>query len=270
VAVLAVLAVAGTSCRSSPARLPDVRIAGSDTMLPLNRRLAQAFMREHAGVAVRVDGGSTGFGVRALLDESVDLCAASRPFRPAEVNALYETFGTMGLRFLIARDALTILVHPDNPVRSLTMDDLAAVFSGRIASWTEVGGVDAPIEVVLRPSSSGTYHFFRDHVFAGDDYTDNAETVSRAVDVDELISRSLHAISFGGLRDAGVKRLDVDGVTASIETVRRGEYPLSRYLYFYATAPPTGHSRTFLEWCVSADGQRVVEEAGFVPLWIEN
>jgi phosphate transport system substrate-binding protein len=237
-------------------------------MLPLNRLLAQEYMREHPGVAVRVGGGGTGRGVDALLSGRIDLCAASRPFTPDEIRALHDRFDTIGLRFLVARDALSVVVHPSNTVRSLTLAQLAEVFSGRADDWSLVAGEVAPIETVVRPPSSGTHQFFRDHVLQGEAYSATARTAARPDDVISLVSLRPNAVGYGGLsHGAGVVQLRVDGVAATPETVRDGSYPLARYLYFYATRPPAGATKAFVDWCVGVRGQRVVETAGYVALW---
>lgn len=267
---LLIAAVATAGCGSMADGDGGVRVAGSDTMLPLNRRLAEAFMRDHPGVAVRVSGGGTGAGVEALLAGRVDLCAASRPFRPDEVSALFERFGTIGLRFLIARDALSVYLHPDNPVRSLTMEELAAVFSGAAGRWSDVGGADEPIEVVIRPSSSGTHHFFRDHVLGDADYAPSALVAARPSDVEEAVRLRPAAVGYGGIVPGlDLVHLLIDGAEPGPEAVRRGDYPLSRYLYFFATRPPTGAAADFVDWCLGPEGQRVVAEVGFIPLWVE-
>jgi len=227
-------------------------------------------MSLHPGVAVRVEGGGTGTGVEALLSGSVDLCAASRPFRPQEIQALYERFGTMGIRYLVARDALVVLVHPDNPVRGLTPEQLGAVFSGGIEDWSELGAPPGPIEVIIRPPSSGTHHFFRDHVLLKADYAPGSVIGIRSRDVEDRIRSRPLAIGFGGMvQGEGLVRLEIDGVPATAETVRDGSYPLARYLYFYATEPPSGDPAHFVEWCAGPAGQREVSEAGFVPLWVD-
>jgi phosphate transport system substrate-binding protein len=270
-AVAIVVAVAAAGCRTTPFGGGDVRIAGSDTMLPLNRRLAEAYMRDHPGVAVRVTGGGTGEGVRRLLESQADLCAASRPFRPDEIEALNRTFGTIGLRFLVARDALSVYVHPANPIRSLTLDQLGLLFAGRVARWSELGGPDLPVAVVIRPPTSGTHHFFRDHVLGDAAYSEDAEVVPRVGDVIARVASDPRAVGYGDLaHDGEVVDLRVDGVQGAVETVRSGAYPLARYLSFYAVAPPDGVVRNFVEWCVGPEGQRVVDEVGFIALWSDE
>jgi phosphate transport system substrate-binding protein len=245
-----------------------VRIAGSDTMLLLNRRLAETFMRTHPGVAVLVEGGGTGAGVRALLDRRVDLTAASRPFTPDEVRALHDRFGTLGLRYLVARDALSIYLNPANPVRDLSLGQLRDVFSGTATRWSEVGGPDREIVVVVRPPNSGTYRFFEDHVLGDADYADHAVTATRTSDVVEAVRRDPWAVGYGAvIHGTDLPKARIEGVSPSLDSVRSGRYPLARYLYFYAVRPPEGPNKEFLDWCMAPAGQRVVAEVGFVPLW---
>ena len=240
-------------------------------MLPLNRRLAEAFMRSHPEVAVLVEGGGTGVGVEALVARRVDLAAASRPFTPDEIRALHERFETLGLRFLVARDALSVYIHPSNPIRELTLDQLRAVFSGETGRWSEVGGPDEPITVVIRPPNSGTFRFFRDHVLRDVNYSATAVTVSRTRDVVEAVRDRPNAIGYGAvIYGTDLPRVRVDGEEASVENVRDGDYPLARYLYFYATSTPEGTTKEFLDWCVGPEGQAVVADVGFVPLWIHG
>jgi phosphate transport system substrate-binding protein len=268
---LVTVAVAVVGCSTAPAERKDVRIAGSDTMLDLNRRLAEVFMRANPGVAVLVEGGGTGTGVGALLDRRIDLAAASRPFTPDEVRALYEEFGTIGLRFMVARDALSVFVHPSNPIRDLDRGQLRALFSGAITRWSELGGADEQVVVVNRPPNSGTHRFFRDHVLRDAEYAPDAVTVSRTRDVVSAVEAHGGAIGYGAvIFGTELPKVRVDGVEASVANVRDGSYSLARYLYFYAVSPPDGNNKLFLDWCLGDDGQAVVSDVGFVPLWITD
>jgi phosphate transport system substrate-binding protein len=246
-----------------------VRIDGSDTMLELNRRLAEAFMRGHPGLAVRVAGGGTRSGVEALIAGEVDLCAASRPFSSDEIAALHERAGTLGVRVLVARDALSVYLNPDNSVADLTLDQLAAIFTGAITNWSELGGRDETITVVVRPPTSGTHRFFRDHVLRGEAFTPSAQVAPRTADVVRTVAGEAGAVGFGGLvYGPDLVHCRIDGTPPSVETVRDGTYPLARYLYFYATEPPGGPVKLFTDWCASPRGQAVVAETGFIPLWL--
>lgn len=267
VAALVLAAILAVACSAIEGR-PEVVIEGSDTMLELNRRLAEEFMRANPGVAVRVSGGGTGSGVDALVAGRVDLCAASRPFTPGEISALHDRFETLGVRVLVARDALSVYLHPSNPVNDLTLGQLRGVFAGTITSWAAVAGAEAPVVPVVRPPSSGTYRFFRDHVLRGLAYASSARTAVRTSDVVRMVAGDPSAIGYGAIvygRELTHCRLD--GVAPSVQSVRDGSYPLARYLYYYAAEPPEGKVAAFTDWCVGPSGQAVVSEVGFVPLW---
>jgi phosphate transport system substrate-binding protein len=268
IALIAVLALGVASACSIVSPRPEVVIKGSDTMLELNRRLAEAFMRAHSGIAVRVEGGSTGAGVAALVAGTVDLCAASRPFTSREVAALHGRSGTLGVRVLVARDALSVYLHPSNAVEDLTMIELRDLFAGVVTDWSEVGGAEAAVVPVVRPPSSGPYRFFRDRVLGGLEYAPKASTAVRTADVVARVKDEPGAIGYGAIiygRDLVHCRLD--GVAPTIESVRDGSYPLARYLYLYAASPPTGAMRQFTDWCATPAGQQVVADVGFVRLW---
>jgi phosphate transport system substrate-binding protein len=245
-----------------------VVIVGSDTMLELNRRLAAAYMLEHPGVPIRVEGGGTRSGVEALVADTADLAAASRPLTPAEVASLYDQFKTLGVGYLMARDALSVYLNPDNPVRDLDLADVRAIFTGRISNWSEVGGPTLPITVILRPPSSGSYRFFRDHVLRGEPYFTGATIGLRTADVVDLVRSDPAAIGYGGLAYGNdLVHCAIDGVEPREENLREGRYALARYLVFYASAPPDGDARAFVEWCLGPEGQKIVREVGFIPLW---
>lgn len=245
-----------------------VTVKGSDTMLDLNRRLAAAYMRAHPGVAVRVEGGGTRSGVEALVAGEADLAAASRPLTPAEVSSIYGAFDTLGVGYLIARDALSIYLHPDNPVRDLSLDEVRGLFAGAIIDWSEVGGLAQPIQVVIRPPSSGSYRFFRDHVLRGAAYTPSATTGTRTADVVDLVRANPAAVGFGGVAHGDdLVHCAIDGVDPTEVNLSEGRYSLARYLVFYAPAPPENDVHAFVEWCLGPEGQMIVQEVGFNPLW---
>jgi phosphate transport system substrate-binding protein len=255
----------------APGRATEVRIEGSDTMLFLNRRLAEEFMKEHPGVVVRVAGGGTGTGVDALVAGRADLCSASRPFLPEEVEALYVRFGTLGVRYLVALDAISIYLHPANPVRDLTMEQLRRIFRGEIGTWDAVGGESIAIVPVVRPPHSGTRRFFRDHVLEGADALSAAVELPRTRDVTDWVRGHRGAIGYGGMAYGGdLVRCAIDGIPPDEASVRDRRYPLSRYLYFYAAAPATGRVEEFLDWCLGEEGQLVAAGTGFIPLWVDD
>lgn len=271
IVVFAVLStLVGSGCGStSGVNDGIVVVAGSDTMLELNRRLAEAFMRAHPGDAIVVEGGGSRIGIERLIEGTASIAAASRPLSSAEVARLYESHDTLGVRFLIAQDALSVSVNAANPVRDLSRDQLRGLFTGTITDWQEVGVEPGAVSVIVRPPSSGTQRFFRDHVLAGAPYAASASVAATTRGVLQAVASDRFAIGYGGVayRIPGVVQVAVDGVEPTAENVGRGRYPLSRYLAFYTTAPPAGLLKEFIDWCVGGEGQRVVGDVGYVPLW---
>jgi phosphate transport system substrate-binding protein len=239
-------------------------------MAVLARLWAERFMESHPDTAVLAAGGGTAEGIRALIAGTVDIASASRPLRPHEVEALHARSGRLGVGFHCALDGLSIYLHPDNPVRSLTLLQVKGIFTGRIGTWAKVGGADAPIAVFTRQPSSGTYRFFQEMVLDEEQYSERATALPTTAAIADAVRADLHAIGYGGLGyGTDVRHCAVDGVAPSAATVRDGSYPLARYLYLYTVEPPTGAVKRFIDWVLSPAGQRVVAEAGYVPLWGE-
>jgi phosphate transport system substrate-binding protein len=264
------LALLSAGCGSAPvAKKQTLSIKGSDTMLILNQRLAEEFMRGHPGIAVMVEGGGTSTGVEAIIGGDAAICAASRPLAPAEVQRIHDRYGTLGVRHLVARDSLSVWVHPDNPVRNLTLGQLGRIFDGSVTRWSELGGHDREIKVVVRPPSSGTFRFFRDRVLRGGPYTGRAVTAGSTAEVVRRVADDPSAIGYGGaayVRD-DVRACAIEGVPPPTEAADGARYPLTRHLVYYTAVPPEGLAREWIDWCQGSSGQSVVAETGYLPLW---
>ena len=266
---VALVALAAGCSSSGPVEQRLLAIRGSDTMLVLNRRLAEEYMRAHPGESVRVAGGGTAAGVAALVAGDADICAASRPLLAEEVAAIYDRYSTLGVRFLVAQDALSVFVNAANPVQSLSLEQLRGLFDGSIDSWERVGGDDVPVVVIVRPPSSGSHRFFRDHVLKGRPYAPGAATAPTTNDVLAAVGSDPGGVGYGGVayRREGVEAVAVDGVRPTAEAVREDRYPLARYLAFSTVEPPAGLAKRFIDWCLGPEGQAVVAEVGYIPLW---
>jgi phosphate transport system substrate-binding protein len=248
--------------------VPSLRIVGSDTMHPLVQRWAEEFMRSHPRRIIEAEGGGTGRGIQALIEGRADLSAASRTMLPEEVRQLLDRRGFLGMNVLTGKDALSIYVHPDNPVQNLDLEELAGIFSGRVRNWAEVGGDSLDILVVGRQPNSGTFFFFRERVLRGAPYATGTRTVPNTRTVTLEVARNRAAIGYGGMaygRD--VVHCSVNGVAPTHDNVRNGSYPLSRYLYLYTSGPLQGLVQEFVDWVLSEAGQRLVREVGYIPLW---
>lgn len=262
---IAMLLACGGTRQQSP---QIIRIKGSDTMLLLSEKWAQAFMVAHTGVSVYVSGGGTATGIQALIRGDVEISTASRPINTVEVQQLAEEFQKIGLAVLVARDALSVYLHPENPVSDLTLKQLKEIFSGDIRNWREVGGNDAPIEVICRPKSSGTYAYFREHILENREYSTDALVLQTTGEIVERIRNHPNAIGYGGLGyGQDLRHCRVNSIPATHSSVQYDLYPISRYLYFYTVDKPRGVTRQFIDWVQSEAGQQIVEESGYIPLW---
>jgi len=246
-----------------------LRIAGSDTMRPLAARWADAFMTRNPGTSVQVEAGGSTSGIRALIDGRTALATASRTLFPQEVSELARAHGTVGLSVRCARDGVSIYLHPTNPVRDIGLPTLKAIFTGRLGTWREVGGLpDAEVRVVIRPPSSGTHGLVRSLLLHEEPYSERATVLATTEAVVAAVRGDPGAVGFGGMAfGQDLVHASIDGVAPTPGNVHSGAYSLSRYLYLHAVRPPRGIARRFVEFVLSGEGQRLVAEVGFVPLW---
>ena len=136
-------------------------------MLLLSNHWAENFMKKYPDISVYTEGGGTATGALSLAKGRVNICAASRPLRPEEIQLLAKNFKRVGVSTLVAKDALTIYLHPDNPIKNLSLQQLSDIFTGKIKNWKEVGGDDTSITILNRMPSSGSYVYFQEHVLNG-------------------------------------------------------------------------------------------------------
>lgn len=257
-----------TGCVNKQIAVAKIRIKGSDTMLLLTQRLAEEYMRNNPGISIYVEGGGTSSGVQSISDATADICTASRTLNPQEVKVLSEKFSSIGLSFLVARDGLSIYLHPDNPVKNLTISQLEDIFTGKIINWKEVGGSDIIIEKIVRTPNSGTYTYFKEHVLNGKEYDSNSIVKHTTNSIIKHISKSENAIGYGGIGyNDGIRLSNINGISSSEENVRNNDYPICRYLYFYTPSQPRGEIQKFINWVMSIKGQKLVKESGYIPIW---
>ncbi|MGD8305346.1 MAG: substrate-binding domain-containing protein, partial [Ignavibacteria bacterium] len=159
-----------TSCSIKQRQVAVITIKGSDTMLELTQTLARRYMEENPGISIYVNGGGTAEGVRALIRGEIEICTASRTLRSQEAKLLAEYYGTLGMAFLVAKDALSIYLNKDNPVKNLSLEQLKNIYECKTRSWKELGGRDEPIIPVIRNPNSGTHLYFKEHILGGDEY----------------------------------------------------------------------------------------------------
>jgi phosphate transport system substrate-binding protein len=247
-------------------------IKGSDTMVRLGQRLADEYMRLNPGTIIKVSGGGSQLGIAALFTGTTDICEASRDMNDEE----YETARQIGLepvRIPIALDGIVIFVNKANPVVELSYDQLESIYTGIITNWKIVGGNDACIVPYSRESVSGTYDFFKNHVFDGSDYSRNIQSLPSSAAIVNAVARDINGIGFSGLtwvedvKYVAVKKDDtLPAILPSHKTVSAGRYPLSRELYWFIDGNVRGEIKKLVNWALSREGQRLAEELDYVPL----
>ena len=250
-----------------------VTIKGSDTMVIMNARLAEAYMAKSPETLIQVTGGGSGVGIAALINGTTDIAASSRPIKTGEVDKLKARFATLGFAFPIARDGLSVYLNTANPVKELTLAQLSDIYTGKVTNWNQVGGANAPIILYSRENSSGTYTYFKDNVLMGKDYSPRAQTLQGTAAVVNAVAKDPNGIGYGGaayakgIKFAAVKKdAKSPAILPSLETVRNGQYPITRFLYLYLRAKPAGDVKKFLDWAVSPEGQDIVTKVGYFPV----
>lgn len=268
--VLALLAVLiGFAFKAAPER---ITVKGSDTMVVMAQKWAEVYMKSNPDAAIQVTGGGSGTGVSALINGATDICISSRKMNRSEIEKLKARYNTLGVEIACAKDGITIYLHPSNKVKELTIKQLSEIYKGNITNWKQVGGDDVKIKLYGRENSSGTYVFFQENVVKGD-YASSCQTLPGTAAVVNAVKKDPNAIGYGGAAYAeGIEICKVkkdDNSTAyaaTAETIRANQYPISRYLYMYVKSRPTGAMKAYIDWILSAEGQKLVVETGYFPV----
>ncbi len=256
---------AATMAMASP-----IVMDGSTTVLPFGQAAVEQFMKENAGVKFSVSGTGTGNGFKSLADGSAQIANASRFIKDSEIKSCMDK-NVYPVPFAVALDCIVPIVHKDNPVKGLSHAQLKDIYSGKVTNWKEVGGADAPIVVVGRDTSSGTYGTWQEMIMDKGEktrVTPKAQVASSSGAMLSSVSKNKNAIGYEGMGyvNKTVKGLQVDGVSATAATARSGKYPLSRYLYMFTNGWPKGEVLDFIMYMQSDAGQKIVNGTGFVSL----
>jgi phosphate transport system substrate-binding protein len=252
---------------------------GSDTMVNLALAWAERYQDAREGVQISVTGGGSGTGIAALLNDTVDLANASRQIKDEEVETARGN-GVEPIEFVVARDAIAVIVHPENPVNALTLEQISDIYSGLINNWSEVGGEDRPIVRLSRETNSGTHVYFLEVVLRLGEkdnktfFAQNTLLLPSSEGIIHEVRQNPNAIGYDGLgyvpHDLKVLAIaEKTGgayVRPSIATVNSGTYPIARDLYIYTAGQPEGATREYLDWIFSEEAQTIVSDLGFVPV----
>jgi phosphate transport system substrate-binding protein len=273
------LAVAACGRGTSKSR-KLIQNKGSDTLVNVAQAWAEHYKDVDATVAVAVSGGGSGVGISALINGKVDIANASRKMKPSEIEQARQN-GIEPLEHIVGYDALAVYVHLKNPVKSLTLRQLADIYGdgGPAETWDKVGvqvpgAKDNRIVRVSRQNNSGTYAYFKKAVLGRGEYKLGSLDMHGSKDVVELVARTPGAIGYSGLAYATHEVREVpiaeDGKSApvvpSVATASDHSYPIARPLFMYTAGQPEGEVKKYLDWILSDAGQRILLEKGYAPV----
>lgn len=250
-----------------------IKIKGSETVLPISEKAAQVFTQTNPTNAVSVTGGGSGVGITALLNGTTDIAQASRKIKISEQQKV-EQAGKKVEEVAIAYDALAIIVHPDNKVDKITKEQLEGIYTGKIKNWKELGGADMEIIPYSRETSSGTYEFFREIILENKNFLAGIMSMPANGAIIQSVSQTKASIAYVGLAylNANVKALSVSFdngkqfAAPTKENAKNKSYPIVRPLFYYYTTASAQMVKPYIDFILSPEGQKVVEEVGYISI----
>ena len=284
--LLLVLIISSVSCSSTSSSqtlqqaTAYIENKGSDTIVNLALAWAERYQSDYPDVRISVTGGGSGTGIAALINKTVDIANASRQIKPEEIDEA-KSNGVDPVEFVIARDAIAVIVNPQNPVNELTLQQISDIYSGKITNWSEVGGEERPIVRLSRETNSGTHVYFLETVLRLGEkdnktfFSSNTLLLPSSEGIVAEVRQNPNAIGYDGLgyvppdlkMIAIAKEAGGEYVLPSVETVNNATYPIARDLYMYTAGEPTGTVKIYLDWIITSDeAQQIVTELGFVPI----
>lgn len=236
----------------------SITVAGSTSVQPFAEILAEDYFKK-TGVNVNVQGGGSSAGAQAALTKVADIGTLSRDLTSDEAAALTQ--------FVIAHDAIAIVVNPANPVSALTSDQVRGIFDGQITDWSQLGGPKGKITVISREEGSGTRSAFDELLMGKAELTPRALVQDSNGSVKQTVVQDPRAIAYIslGIVDSSVRAVTVDGVMPSVETVTKKEYGLVRPFLFTTNGAPEGSLKNFIDYVLGPEGQKILSDEGLVP-----
>jgi phosphate transport system substrate-binding protein len=233
-------------------------IAGSTSVQPFIEKLAEHFMEKHPEITVNVQGGGSTAGIQATLNKICNIGTSSRNLKVDE----------RGLKVtLMAVDGIAVIVHRNNPITNLSIEDIRGIFSGEITQWLDVGGNDDIIIPVTREEGSGTRGSFEDMVMGDVAIGDACLVQDSNGAVREIIATTPQGIGYisVGLVDERVKAIAIDGVEPNITNLVTGKYQFSRPFLLLLLEEPSGDCKKFIDYVLSPEAQNILKQDGLIP-----
>lgn len=233
-------------------------IAGSTSVQPYAEVLAEEYMILNPGSQIDIQGGGSSAGITAVQTESADIGMSSRGLKDEELDLW---------NIEIAKDGLVLIINPENSIEDLTLDQIRDIYTGKIMDWDQVGGAEARIHLIAREEGSGTRSAFTELVMGDEEITPKAIVQDSNGSVMQLVEGDPNAIGFIslGLLNDRIKALNLDGVEATAENIMNGSYALSRSFLFVTNGEPSGLTKSFIDFTLSTEGQKLLSDEGLIP-----
>ena len=245
----------------------DVVVKGSTTVLPISQACAEIFMDQNIDINISVQGGGSGVGFSSIIDGTCDIGNASRPIKEKELVTAKEK-GVTPVGNVVARDAIAVVVNQTNSVNELTLEQIKAIYTGEFSNWSQVNGSEQEIVIISRDSASGTFEAFNELALDKEKVRPDALLQASNAAVATSVANTPGAIGYVGLGyvTSRIKAIEVNKVMPSKETVNSDTYPLARPLFMYTNGEPTGAVKEFIDFVMSEEGQKLVEENGYISV----
>jgi len=259
----------GLSDRAVAGNENKIVIDGSTTVGPIAKAFAEYYMSNHRDVNITVSESGSGNGAKSLLNKMCDVATMSRFMKDGEFKAAVNN-GIMPVAHVAAVDGIAMIVHPSNPVKELSVEQVRNIYKGKYTSWKQLGGPDVEIVMISRDTNSGTYETFEKLVMKKEKIEENAEYVGSNGAVRQRVQSTPAAIGYVGLGfvDRTVKALTIEGVYPDSRSIASGVYPIARPLFMFTDGYPRlgTHLHAFITLYLTPRGQEIIREIGFIPV----
>lgn len=255
-AIIIIIAAALLIVTTSSAQKID--IVGSTSVQPVAEKLVSEYNQTHSGVEINVQGGGSSVGIKSAQDGTADIGSSSKEVKGSDASGLKQ--------YELGKDGIVIAVNNENGISDLTTDQLKGIYSGNITNWNQVGGNDGKINLITREEGSGTLDAFQKLVLGNDSMKKDAVVQSSTEAVKQSVAQDPNAIGFISYAHMSddVKSVSVDGISPSDSTIGDGSYKLQRPFIFLTKGEPTGETKKFLDWVMSDEGKKVLQQEKIV------
>src|SRR5436309_8235944 len=259
----------GLAFVSMEARAEKLVVKGSDTLgAKLVPQLAEQFKAQHPGTTFDIAAEGSTTGIAAIIDGTAQIGMSSRRAKSSEVGAA-SAKGVNMKPTVVAYDGIAVIVNASNPVKSLTKKQVEQIFTGEATDWSALRGSGGKISIYTRNTSSGTYAEFKELAMKKRDYAQDSQKLAGNEQIAQEVGKNPNGVGYVGLaytKASGIKVVPIDGASPSKESVLAKSYPYARPTFFYTNGNPIGVVKDFIDFTVAPDGQKRVEQVGFVPI----